>query len=115
MTYQNLDGNPCTQSHKKLRLSALSMAIASVTSMGAFAASEPQTTTMETVVVTGSLIGNSELEDVKEYPGARTVLTNEQIKKRVRFRLIQRFKVYRVLKFRMKRGQVFCLTSQFVV
>ncbi|MFM2627437.1 TonB-dependent siderophore receptor [Vibrio chagasii] len=81
MPYQNLDGNPCTQSHKKLRLSALSMAIASVTSMGAFAASEPQTTTMETVVVTGSLIGNSELEDVKEYPGARTVLTNEQIKK----------------------------------
>ncbi len=81
MPYQNLDGKPCTQSHQKLRLSALAMAIASVTSMGAFAASDPQTTTMETVVVTGSLIGNSELEDVKEYPGARTVLTNEQIKK----------------------------------
>lgn len=81
MPYQNLDGNPCTQSHKKLRLSALSMAIASVTSMGVLAASEPQTTTMETVIVTGSLIGNSELEDVKEYPGSRTVLTNEQIKK----------------------------------
>lgn len=81
MPYQNLDGNPCTQSHKKLRLSALSMAIASVTSMGALAASEAQTTTMETVVVTGSWIGNSEIEDVKEYPGARTVLTNEQIKK----------------------------------
>lgn len=81
MPYQNLDGNPCTQSNKKLRLSALAIAITSVTSMSALAASEAQTTTMETVVVTGSLIGNSELEDVKEYPGSRTVLTNEQIKK----------------------------------
>lgn len=81
MPYQNLDGNPCAQSNKKLRLSALAIAITSVTSMSALAASEAQTTTMETVVVTGSLIGNSELEDVKEYPGSRTVLTNEQIKK----------------------------------
>ncbi|EDK28695.1 ferric vibrioferrin receptor [Vibrionales bacterium SWAT-3] len=81
MPYQNLDGNPCAQSHKKLRLSALAIAITSVTSMSVLAASEAQKTTMETVVVTGSLIGNSELEDVKEYPGARTVLTNEQIKK----------------------------------
>lgn len=81
MRYQNLDGKSCTQPHKKLRLSALAMAIASVTSMSVFAASDPQTTTMETVVVTGSLIGNSELEDVKEYPGARTVLTDKQIKK----------------------------------
>ncbi|CAH7217875.1 Vibrioferrin receptor PvuA [Vibrio chagasii] len=81
MPYQNLDGNPCAQSHKKLRLSALAIAITSVTSMSVLAASEAQTTTMETVVVTGSLIGNSELEDVREYPGARTVLTNEQIKK----------------------------------
>ncbi|MGF1752789.1 TonB-dependent siderophore receptor [Vibrio makurazakiensis] len=75
MFYQNLDGKP------QLRLSVLATAIASVTSMSAFATSEPQTTTMETVVVTASLIGNSEVEDVKEYPGARTVLTNEQIKK----------------------------------
>ncbi|MEZ8972829.1 TonB-dependent receptor family protein [Vibrio cyclitrophicus] len=81
MRYQNLDGKSCTQPHKKLRLSALAMAISSVTSMSVFAASDPQTTTMETVVVTGSLIGNSELEDVKEYPGARTVLTDKQIKK----------------------------------
>ena len=64
-------------------LSVLAMAIASVTSMSAFAASDPQTTTMEKVVVTGSLIGNSELEDVKEYPRARTVLSNEQIKNTV--------------------------------
>jgi Fe(3+) dicitrate transport protein len=81
MFYQNLDGNPSSQSHQKLRLSSLALAIASATSMSAFAASEPQSTTMETVVVTGSIIGNSELEDVKEYPGARTVLTHEQIKK----------------------------------
>jgi Fe(3+) dicitrate transport protein len=36
---------------------------------------------METVVVTGSVIGNSDLEDVKAYPGARTVVTSEQIEK----------------------------------
>ena len=65
----------------KLCLSVLAMAIASVTSMSAFAASDPQMNTMETVIVAGSLIGNSELEDVKEYPGACTVLSNEQIKK----------------------------------
>ncbi|MFN1649829.1 TonB-dependent receptor family protein [Vibrio rotiferianus] len=77
MLYQNLDGKPQTQ----LRLSVLATAIASITSMSAFAASEPQTKIMETVVVTGSVIGNSELEDVKEYPGARTVLTSKQIEK----------------------------------
>ncbi|WP_447401063.1 TonB-dependent receptor family protein [Vibrio harveyi] len=77
MLYQNMDGNP----QAKLRLSVLATAIASVTSMNAFAASEPQTTTMETVVVTASVIGNSAMEDVKEYPGARTVLTSEQIEK----------------------------------
>uniref|UniRef100_UPI000A8C4125 TonB-dependent receptor plug domain-containing protein n=1 Tax=Vibrio harveyi TaxID=669 RepID=UPI000A8C4125 len=77
MLYQNMDGNP----QAKLRLSVLATAIASVTSMNAFAASEPQTTTMETVVVTASVIGNSAIEDVKEYPGARTVLTSEQIEK----------------------------------
>lgn len=89
MLYQNLDGNPQmkldknaqTQAHQKLRLSVLAVAIASVTSTNVFAANEAETTTMETVVVTGSIIGNSELEDVKEYPGARTVLTHEQIKK----------------------------------
>ena len=89
MPYQNLDGKPqlqkqpqaLIQKKAQLRLSVLATAIASVTSMSAFAASDPQTTTMETVVVTGSLIGNSELEDVKEYPGSRTVLTNDQIKK----------------------------------
>ena len=53
------------------------MAIASVTSMSAFAASDPQMNTMETVVMTDSLIGNSELEDVKEYLGAHTVLSND--------------------------------------
>ncbi|MEF1338755.1 TonB-dependent siderophore receptor, partial [Vibrio rotiferianus] len=73
----NLDGKPQAQ----LRLSVLATAIASITSMSAFAASEPQTKIMETVVVTGSVIGNSELEDVKEYPGARTVLTSKQIEK----------------------------------
>lgn len=77
MLYQNLDGKPQAQ----LRLSVLATAIASITSMSAFAASEPQTKIMETVVVTGSVIGNSELEDVKEYPGARTVLTSKQIEK----------------------------------
>lgn len=77
MLYQNLDGKPQAQ----LRISVLATAIASITSMSAFAASEPQTKIMETVVVTGSVIGNSELEDVKEYPGARTVLTSKQIEK----------------------------------
>ncbi|MDK9775660.1 MULTISPECIES: TonB-dependent siderophore receptor [unclassified Vibrio] len=77
MLYQNLDGKPQAQ----LRLSVLATAIASITSMSAFAASEPQTKIMETVVVTGSVIGNSELEDVKEYPGARTVLTSKQLEK----------------------------------
>ncbi len=80
MLYQNMDGNP----QAKLRLSVLATAIASVTSINAFAASEPQTTTMETVVVTASVIGNSAIEDVKEYPGARTVLTSEQIEKTYR-------------------------------
>ncbi|CAH1563068.1 TonB-dependent receptor family protein [Vibrio rotiferianus] len=77
MLYQNLDGKPQAQ----LCLSVLATAIASITSMSAFAASESQTKIMETVVVTGSVIGNSELEDVKEYPGARTVLTSKQIEK----------------------------------
>ena len=77
MLYQNLDGKPQAQ----LRLSVLATAIASITSMSAFAASEPQTKIMETVVVTGSVIGNSDLEDVKAYPGARTVVTSEQIEK----------------------------------
>ncbi|MGR5231519.1 TonB-dependent receptor family protein [Vibrio rotiferianus] len=77
MLYQNLDGKPQAQLH----LSVLATAIASITSMSAFAASEPQTTIMETVVVTGSVIGNSDLEDVKAYPGARTVVTSEQIEK----------------------------------
>ena len=54
MLYQNLDGKPQAQ----LRLSVLATAIASITSMSAFAASEPQTKIMETVVVTGSVIGN---------------------------------------------------------
>ncbi|WCP67494.1 TonB-dependent siderophore receptor [Vibrio tubiashii] len=77
MLYQNMDGSP----QAKLRLSALATAIASLTSMNAFAASEPQSTAMETVVVTASVIGNSAVEDVKEYPGARTVLTSDQIEK----------------------------------
>ncbi|MEZ8824402.1 TonB-dependent receptor family protein [Vibrio amylolyticus] len=83
MLYQNLDGKYQTQiqKHAHLRLSLLATAIASVTSFNTFASDEHQTTTMETVVVTASLIGHSEVEDVKEYPGARTVLTNEQIKK----------------------------------
>lgn len=75
MLFHNFDSKP------QLHLSVLAAAITSMTSMNAFAASEPQTTTMETIVVTASLIGNSEVEDVKEYPGARTVLTNDQIKK----------------------------------
>ncbi|MGR5210830.1 TonB-dependent receptor family protein [Vibrio rotiferianus] len=77
MLYQNLDGKPQAQLH----LSVLATAIASITSMSALAASETQTTIMETVVVTGSVIGNSDLEDVKAYPGARTVVTSEQIEK----------------------------------
>lgn len=123
MLYQNLDGNPQmkldknaqTQAHQKLRLSVLAVAVASVTSTNVFAANESETTTMETVVVTGSIIGNSELEDVKEYPGARTVLTHEQIKKLAHFLLIKRFKVYLVLKSKTKLAQVFYLTFQCVV
>ncbi|MEZ9060196.1 TonB-dependent receptor family protein [Vibrio pelagius] len=89
MLYQNLDGNPhkklkqrvLPQAHHKLRLSILAVAVACITATNAFATTEDQTTTMETVVVMGSIIGNSDLEDVKEYPGARTVLTQQQIKK----------------------------------
>ena len=46
MLYQNMDGNP----QAKLRLSVLATAIASVTSMNALAASEPQTTTMLSLI-----------------------------------------------------------------
>ncbi|WP_339388373.1 TonB-dependent siderophore receptor [Vibrio caribbeanicus] len=65
----------------KWRLTALASTIASVISMNVLAAPEPQTNTTEKMVVTASVIGDSALEDVKEYPGARTVLTNEQIEK----------------------------------
>ena len=65
----------------KWRLTALASTIASVISMNVLAAPEPQTNTNEKMVVTASVIGDSALEDVKEYPGARTVLTKEQIEK----------------------------------
>ncbi|NOH95883.1 TonB-dependent siderophore receptor [Vibrio sp. 99-70-13A1] len=80
MSYQNLDG--ALRNHFPRR-SLLSIAILSATSMGAMAASNPNNnvTAMETVVVTASVIGNSQVEDVREYPGARTVLTSEQIEK----------------------------------
>lgn len=85
MFHQNLDSKPDIpapkQTQRTLHLSVLATAIASVTSMSAIAANDTQTTTMETLVVTGSLIGHSELEDVKEYPGARNILTQDQIKK----------------------------------
>lgn len=81
MYCQNLHSYSQLQKLAQLPLSIVAMAIASVTSMGAFAASEPQKTSIETIVVTGNVIGNSALEDVKEYPGARTVITNEQMKK----------------------------------
>ncbi len=62
---------------------SFAIAIASATSMSAVAApaAKNETTVMETVVVTGSVIGNSDIEDVKEYPGARTVITRDQIEK----------------------------------
>ncbi|MYM58058.1 TonB-dependent siderophore receptor [Vibrio sp. OCN044] len=85
MFNQNLDSKPQTslpkQAQQTLRLSVLATAIASVTSMSAIAASDTQTSEVETLVVKGSLIGHSELEDVKEYPGARNILTQDQIKK----------------------------------
>ena len=65
----------------KWRLTALASTIASVISMNVLATPEPQTNTNEKMVVTASVIGDSALEDVKEYPGARTVLTKEQIEK----------------------------------
>ncbi|MFA0567526.1 TonB-dependent receptor family protein [Vibrio gallaecicus] len=80
MSYQNLDG--ALRNHFP-RLSLLSIAVMSATSMNALAASDSNdnVTAMETVVVTASVIGNSQVEDVREYPGARTVLTSEQIEK----------------------------------
>ncbi|MFB1096145.1 TonB-dependent receptor family protein [Vibrio diabolicus] len=83
MSYQNLDGKVRVRAGLSTTYSVLAIAIASATSMSALAASakKEQTTAMETVVVTGSVIGNSEIEDVKEYPGARTVITRDQIEK----------------------------------
>ncbi|CAM3597014.1 TonB-dependent receptor family protein [Vibrio aquimaris] len=85
MFNQNLDSKPQTsllkQAQQTLRLSVLATAIASMTSMSAIAANDTQTSEVETLVVTGSMIGHSELEDVKEYPGARNILTQDQIKK----------------------------------
>ncbi len=83
MSYQNLDGKVRVRAGLSTTYSVLAIAIASATSMSAVAApaKKEQTTAMETVVVTGSVIGNSEIEDVKEYPGARTVITRDQIEK----------------------------------
>nr|WP_243977281.1 TonB-dependent siderophore receptor [Vibrio natriegens] len=58
-----------------------SLASTTMVSQASASPSEVNTTAMETVVVTGSVIGNSEIEDVKEYPGARTIITSDQIKK----------------------------------
>lgn len=57
-----------------------SLASTTMVSQASASPSEVNTTAMETVVVTGSVIGNSEIEDVKEYPGARTIITSDQIK-----------------------------------
>ncbi|HHF3093610.1 TPA: TonB-dependent siderophore vibrioferrin receptor PvuA [Vibrio diabolicus] len=83
MSYQNLDGKVRVRAGLSTTYSVLAIAIASATSMSAVAApaAKNETTVMETVVVTGSVIGNSDIEDVKEYPGARTVITRDQIEK----------------------------------
>lgn len=73
MSYQNLDGKVC------LRYSLLAAAIATATSMNAVANTE--TTNLDTVVVSASVIGDSQTEDVKEYPGARTVIDRKQMEK----------------------------------
>ncbi|UUM32016.1 TonB-dependent receptor family protein [Vibrio japonicus] len=77
MSYQNLDGKVC------LRYNILAAAIASVTSMSATAASHnhEDTTKLDTVVVSASVIGNSQIDDVKEYPGARTVIDKSHLEK----------------------------------
>ncbi len=61
-------------------LHPLAFAITSAISMNAIAASA-EVDTLDTVVVTASVIGDSQVEDVKEYPGARTVITSEQMEK----------------------------------
>lgn len=61
-------------------LHPLAFAITSAISMNAIAASA-EVDTLDTVVVTASVIGDSQVEDVKEYPGARTVITREQMEK----------------------------------
>lgn len=77
MSYQNLDGKVC------LRYSILAAAIASATSMNAMAASHnhADTTKLDTVVVSASVIGHSQKDDVKEYPGARTVIDKAHLEK----------------------------------
>lgn len=77
MSYQNLDGKVC------LRYSILAAAIASATSMNAMAASHnhADTTKLNTVVVSASVIGHSQKDDVKEYPGARTVIDKAHLEK----------------------------------
>jgi len=57
--------------------------ITAATSMNTIAASivKQSESDIETMVVTASVIGNSQIEDVKNYPGSRTVLSSDQIEK----------------------------------
>lgn len=117
MSYQNLDGKVRVRAGLSTTYSVLAIAIASATSMSAVAApaKKEQTTAMETVVVTGSVIGNSEIEDVKEYQVLVPSLPVIKLRKLQLVRSIMRYSVFRVLKFRMKAERAYCLTFPYVV
>ncbi len=98
MSYQNLDGKVRVRAGLSTTYSVLAIAIASATSMSAVAApaKKEQTTAMETVVVTGSVIGNSEIEDVKGKESTSSSHDNKTKKKNLpTSAFLFRYKLYR--------------------
>ena len=63
-------------------LTTLALAISSsMSSSAAFADSQETDLKPEVIVVTGSLLGNSEVADLKNYTGNRSIITSNQIER----------------------------------